>query len=105
MGIILILLAGVSCYPLYLYPNASESLFLAGLLGIPCLIVGVAVLIGDSRQAQITTGGYILCAVLLAVVAAVSTWSGELFAVFFWFASLACLLLAYFRKKQKHTFD
>ena len=104
IGVTLICLALLSCYPLYKFPGSSEALFLASLLGIPCLVVGVAVMIGDGRQARITTGGYILCAALLAVVAAISTWSGDIFAVFFWFASLACLLLAYFRKKQKNTF-
>lgn len=104
IGVILICLALLSCYPFYQFPGSPESLFIASLLGIPCLVVGVAVIIGDGRQARITTGGYILCAVLLALVAAISTWSGDIFAVFFWFASLACLLLAYFRKKQKNTF-
>jgi K+ transporter len=105
IGITLVVLALVSCYPFYIFPDSSEALFLASLLGIPCLVVGVAVMIGDGRQARITTGGYILCAVLLVVIAVISTWSGDIFAVFFWFAALACLLLAYFRKKQKNTFS
>ncbi len=104
MGVVLILLALLSAYPFFVFPGSSEALFLAALLGIPCLIVGVAVLIGDGRQARITTGGYILCAVLLAVIAAISTWAGDLLAIFFWFAALACLLLAWFRKREKHTF-